>query len=350
MNLLLRHVIDDGAVFYLNGVEIHRFGFATNVNVVYTSFSGGNENASRGPFLVPRASLRNGENVFAVEVHQSDGTSSDIVFGAELFVATDPNAVPARLATFLPGDLSMNIATNATIDIQIEDGTTSVVQSSKDFNDAAWLEGAAILAAETGATVEPIRTILSRVGADGTTQIITDYFRTRFTFTGDPATTRLAIRHAVDDGALFYLNGQEIHRFYFMPGVTDITYTNTAGVDFIPTDHENRWEGPFIIPTTALVAGENVIAVEVHQNGPASSDVVFGMELLKITSGTTTPPETRFTSVTLASGSVRFQWTGPGTLQERDSLSSGDWNDILNAPNPYTTLPTGTIEFYRVRQ
>src|SRR5207249_4095616 len=29
--LRLRHIIDDGAVFYLNGTEILRFGFGTNV-------------------------------------------------------------------------------------------------------------------------------------------------------------------------------------------------------------------------------------------------------------------------------------------------------------------------------
>ena len=37
--------------------------------------------------------------------------------------------------------------------------------------------------------------------------------------------------------------------------------------------------GPFIIPGSALLAGENVLAVEVHQQNTTSSDVVFGMTL-----------------------------------------------------------------------
>jgi hypothetical protein len=442
VNLLLRHVVDDGVVFYLNGVEIHRFGTSTNTVVTAATFFTGHENVWEGPFLVPRASLRNGDNVLAAEVHQSDGTSSDVVFGAELYVVNDPTAGPARIAAVAPVTGSSNVSSNAVIDIQLEDGTTAVVQNSikltvngavvsptitkpaggiltrvmytpsapytpeqvinakieftdtagavrsqdftftieatyevifgiddtrmwrylntgedagtawreKAFDDSTWPEGPAMLAAETGATVEPIRTTLSRVGPDGTTQIITDYFRTHFNFTGDPATARLQLRHAVDDGAIFYLNGQEIHRFYFEQGIGDITYTNLAGVNFTPGDHENRWEGPFVIPTTALVQGDNVIAVEVHQNGPTSSDVVFGMELQRITSGSQQPVETRFTSATLqADGSIRIQWTGPGTLEEASTVD-GTWAPISNAPNPYTATTAGNMKFYRVKQ
>jgi hypothetical protein len=443
VNLLLRHVIDDGAVFYLNGVEIHRFGLATNATFTAATFFAGHENVWEGPFLVPRASLRNGDNVLAVEVHQSDATSSDFVFGAELMVVNDASAGPARIAGVAPATGSSNVSTNATIDIQLEDGTTGVVQNSikltvngtvvsptitkppggiltrvtytppapftpeqvvtgkieftdssgqarsqdftftteptivvlfgiddtrmwrylntgedagtawrqKTFDDSQWPEGAAILAAESGATVEPIRTVLTRTGLDGN-GIVTDYFRTHFTFTGDPSTARLRIRHAVDDGAIFYLNGQEIHRFYFEPGVTDITYTNLAGVNFTPTDHENRWEGPFNIPNTALVQGDNVIAVEVHQNGAGSSDVVFGMELQQITSGGLPPTETRFTSTTLeANGSIRIQWTGPGTLEETTSLNANTtWSPVNNAANPYVAPTSGDMKFYRVKQ
>ena len=39
------------------------------------------------------------------------------------------------------------------------------------------------------------------------------------------------------------------------------------------------WKGPFTVPADALVAGENVVAVEVHQINPTSSDIVFGLTL-----------------------------------------------------------------------
>ncbi len=67
-----------------------------------------------------------GDNVVAAEVHQSDGTSSDFVFGAELFVVADPNAVPAHFVSVSPGDTAHNISTNASISVLIEDGAGSV--------------------------------------------------------------------------------------------------------------------------------------------------------------------------------------------------------------------------------
>jgi hypothetical protein len=44
-----------------------------------------------GPDVISATSLVPGDNVFAVEVHQTDATSSDIVFGAKL-IATLPAA------------------------------------------------------------------------------------------------------------------------------------------------------------------------------------------------------------------------------------------------------------------
>jgi hypothetical protein len=40
------------------------------------------------------------------------------------------------------------------------------------------------------------------------------------------------------------------------------------------------YEGPFEIPATSLVPGDNVLAVEAHQVNTTSSDIVFGMTLM----------------------------------------------------------------------
>jgi len=82
--LTLRNVIDDGAVFYLNGVEVSRFSMGTGA-VTFATFAMGHEaSLFGGPEIISSASLVPGDNVFAVEVHQADASSSDIVFGAEL--------------------------------------------------------------------------------------------------------------------------------------------------------------------------------------------------------------------------------------------------------------------------
>jgi hypothetical protein len=78
-------------VIYLNGVEIHRFGIAAG-EVNFQSDATGHENAWEGPYEIPIANLLPGDNVLAAEVHQSGGSSSDMVFGAEL-IATIPGSL-----------------------------------------------------------------------------------------------------------------------------------------------------------------------------------------------------------------------------------------------------------------
>jgi len=78
----VRSVVDDGAVFYLNGVEIARQNMPTGVVTYATSASGPVGDAGyANPIILPASSLAQGANVLAVEVHQvtSATTSSGIV-------------------------------------------------------------------------------------------------------------------------------------------------------------------------------------------------------------------------------------------------------------------------------
>src|SRR5436190_9580736 len=99
-SLKLRLVRDDGAVVYLNAVEIFRsnmptgsIGYLTNAS---TSLGGGDEFIAVETNLSP-ALLRNGTNVVAVEVHQNSGTSSDLGFDLALD-AEYTNSVPPKMA------------------------------------------------------------------------------------------------------------------------------------------------------------------------------------------------------------------------------------------------------------
>ena len=76
---------DDGAVVYLNGVEIARVRMPAGP-IAHTTFaSDGQGNANReGPFAIPAGIIVPGTNILAAQVHQDDGTSSDVVFGIEL--------------------------------------------------------------------------------------------------------------------------------------------------------------------------------------------------------------------------------------------------------------------------
>lgn len=83
-NLALTTVLDDGAVIYLNGVELARPGMAAGT-VNYATFSSRNVgNGSTEFFSLPSTQLVEGVNTLAVEVHQTSAASSDVVWGAAL--------------------------------------------------------------------------------------------------------------------------------------------------------------------------------------------------------------------------------------------------------------------------
>lgn len=101
---------------------------------------------------------------------------------------------------------------------------------------------------------------------------ITYYFRTRFTLAQNPSGVVVQGTAYVDDGAVFYLNGQEVGRVR----VPDqpVLYTSRAQLAN-PEGLAYSWT----IPSGALIQGENVLAVEVHQNSSSSSDVLFGLRV-----------------------------------------------------------------------
>ena len=89
VQLRLHPIVDDGAVFYLNGAEIFRLRMAGGPVSSSTTASEAVADADfSGPFTLPADSLLSGNNVLAVEVHQRSSNSSDVVFGLELAAAT----------------------------------------------------------------------------------------------------------------------------------------------------------------------------------------------------------------------------------------------------------------------
>ncbi|MDG2122384.1 MAG: lamin tail domain-containing protein, partial [Verrucomicrobiales bacterium] len=81
--LRFSHLIDDGAVFYLNGVEIERYKMAGGVVTAATAASGGGE-AVLDSLVEGVENLVVGVNRLSVEVHQSAVNSSDVVMGLQV--------------------------------------------------------------------------------------------------------------------------------------------------------------------------------------------------------------------------------------------------------------------------
>lgn len=211
----------------------------------------------------------------------------------------------------------------------------------KGYNDGAWPQGAALIAQETGTTTDPIRTEIDR-NNDAGEYVETFYYRAHFNISGDPKAVQLRLRHVLDDGGIFYLNGVEVHRFGYQPGVAvDANNTSVAG-------HENQYAGPYDIATASLVAGDNVLAVEVHQSGTGSSDTVFGAELFALIGAAPALP-VKFTGASRSAGNIVLEWTGTGTLQSADGVT-GPWADVANAKSPFSAAISGGGKFYRLKQ
>jgi hypothetical protein len=87
-NLTLRVLRDDGAVVYLNGIEVFRSnmpeGEVNHATRALFSVSAPDENFIFFPTNLTAAALREGVNVLAVEIHQNSPVSQDISFDLEL--------------------------------------------------------------------------------------------------------------------------------------------------------------------------------------------------------------------------------------------------------------------------
>jgi hypothetical protein len=111
-----------------------------------------------------------------------------------------------------------------------------------------------------------------RTEVDFGAQPETSYFRQEFQFDGAADLTTLTLTPIVDDGAVFYLNGTEIHRQNISAGPIVHSTPATAEVDGL------QLSSAVVLPGDNLVVGNNVLSVSLHQ-AAGSTDSYFGAEL-----------------------------------------------------------------------
>ena len=141
---------------------------------------------------------------------------------------------------------------------------------SIDYEDDGWASGPAQLGYGDGDEATEIG-----YGTNAANKYITTYFRQTFMVPDRLAFTNLVLRVIRDDGVIVYLNGVEVFRNN-MPSGT-VNYLTEASLS-IGGSGESAILTTNVNPTR-LVNGANVIAVEIHQDDPASSDLSFDLEL-----------------------------------------------------------------------
>ena len=142
------------------------------------------------------------------------------------------------------------------------------------YDDSGWPLGQALFHNTTSVLPAAKNAELPLVDGDGT-RIITWYFRTPFVFAGETSGAQLTFSPLVDDGAVYYLNGVEIYRQNMPAGEIGCATLASAGVA------TPAFSGPFVVGVTNLLAGTNLLAVEVHQftTNPIAADMAFGVEV-----------------------------------------------------------------------
>ncbi|MFM1770623.1 MAG: Inner spore coat protein, partial [Verrucomicrobiota bacterium] len=152
-------------------------------------------------------------------------------------------------------------------------------------------------------------------GPDANNKYVTTYFRRRFNVANPANFTNLVLRYERDDGAVVYLNGVEVARNNMPAGaIAQSTFaSSTAGDDGTTVLTVN-------LPASQLVAGSNVVAVEIHQDSANSSDIWFVLQTL----GVPTIPRNQAPVVDLTSPTNNAVYTGPTFLMLAATASDPD--------------------------
>ena len=148
------------------------------------------------------------------------------------------------------------------------------------FDDDSWESGPAELGYGDGAEATTVS-----FGPNSNAKYATTYFRHSFNASNVADYTKLTLGLRRDDGAVVYLNGNEIVRSN-MPGGT-ITYQTTSTTFAGGSDETTYFS--FDLPPGDLVNGENTLAVEIHQYTGTSSDISFDLELNGVKTTTANP-------------------------------------------------------------
>ncbi len=327
--LSLELMRDDGGVVYLNGSEVFRSnmpaGSITNTTLALADT--GDESFLHQKTLSP-SMLVNGTNVLAVEIHQKAVDSTDLRMDLRLTDLIIPFG-----ATWNYLDDGSNQGTawkETTIDQTIMDDFSSSGSAPLGYGDPT-----------------PVTAV--SYGTNSSNKHITTYFRHSFEIGNPSGIEALVLDLVRDDGAVAYLNGTEIFRTN-MPGGA-IGYTTTAS-GAVGGSEETALHRRSIDPAL-LNTGTNVMAIEIHQANPTSSDIRFDFRLQ-----TATPELDRGPYLQLGRNDrmiVRWRTNVPTSSQVNYGLVDGILDQVATDPTlvtdhsvELTGLTEGTKYFYSI--
>ena len=221
--------------------------------------------------------------------------------------------------------------------------------TSGEYEDDAWRSGRAKL----GYGIGDEATTLS-FGGNPSDRPITSWFRQPFFVEDKSVISHLVFRLRRDDGAVVYLNGQEVFRENLPPG--EIQPATTARADVLSAEEQTYFRR--LISPAGLANGTNLLAVELHQFRTNSPDLSFDLELLAMTEA----PDIFLPSLTVRHNVADLQivwpaqYPGWSLYSARVLKAPADWLRVgapaiqSNGLSRVTLSPTNTSGYFQLRR
>lgn len=325
-NFTIKAKFDDAIVVWVNGVEAFRNNIGANPS--YATWATGAMAGNGGTEVTGtiNKSLFTGVNdVIAVELHQVNATSTDLFFDMELTgVAPAP---PSNDVTFI----SFGSNSPSAPSWKYKGGGTNldaVAWKTLGYAETNWQTGNSALG--FGSTNPAKNTAIpenTTAGGGGTSsaRYSTMYFRKIINIPNPNLFDGFKISSKFDDAIVIWVNGQEAYRNNIGANPTYSTWAQGA----ISGNGSVQYD--VVVPSTMFSAGNNIIAVEIHQVNATSSDLFFDMELTgieTITGSLTRGPYLQMggeTSVT-----IRWRTDFPTNSQVKYGTVFGTYTDTAN--------------------
>jgi hypothetical protein len=157
-----------------------------------------------------------------------------------------------------------------------------------------------------------------------------------------------------DDGAVIYVNGQEVNRVNLPKGQSDIVYTNLAVTNVTSIGRISHATDTLKFPRGGLITGTNIISVEIHQAifAPITQfDIGFDLEILGFPYS---PGPSLSISASNSVASVRWpDYLVDWNLQQSSDLITWEFveDDPIQENNFFVLrIPANDRRFYRLQK
>jgi len=339
--------IDDTAIVYINGKKVAEYytpylGYTSNLgddSLGYVDKDSTSAASEETLVLDAGQYLNEGENIIAVSVHQANSGSSDAYFEmTDATLSLNKDYVPSI-------SLLDKYSTWSYLDDNTDPGSADDLTSwtKLDFDDSAWKTNgyqAAMFGAKTGSAaslgtnpilnkaIYPNVLINHYIDGQAIPVIPTYFFRATFNVDASPVGYLLEGNMLVDDAAIVYINGVRVTDYYMTkePDGTNLYYDGAKDED-TPTP-----ETFTVNAADYLKVGENVIAVEIHNERNSSSDIYFGMNSLMLVEDTSFTKKVEGETVALGDENSIWKYhdtyADPGTAEDRYAWTKLSYDDL----------------------